>query len=629
MSKLIGTGPNQVPSNADLGTLAYQDSDYVNVGGLIVKESNDAESGLKWPFEVNLNSSAEWSGSYNLSNSGNIGPIAMYLNNDDTSITETEVSLLMSAGGAGSAQHQLTVKRTGTNTGDLIFLRRTSGGASAETLRIDTNGKVGIGASPMKDLDVVISGDNDFVTVGAKTMGTGSTNNWAGIHFGYRESNNDLYRKSAIVFQRTDLTSSNAQGKVHILNGPQSGSGSATLADAKLTIDEYGNVGIGTKSPVSPLEISRNSGNAEVELLRLSNDDDTFTNSETEQAVALSFALQAYEAGPRTSRLAAKIVARKGGAGTNDWYTTGGSTNFQGQLDFYTRQSDVLTKQMTLNEFGRLGIGTATPQEKLHVQDGVILSNVTDNWQQSSQKTNLFRAGTVSNNIDSDSTAIKVYPVITDTAGSSRLNKYWGGISFMHLDAEIWGDSYTGAHMWIGGYVENTPGQEYSGLVFATNSSTNNGSQPTERMRITKDGYVQSPYQPAFSSAKDGHMYETSGANRIENWTEKFDVGGHFDNTTGRFTAPVAGRYLFTLNAMHSGAMAGDSQWRIYKNGSNYQGSNQTNDGSSWNQCTIVAVIDLAVNDYVDPYAYSNNTNTSKYAVYAGTYSGWHGYFIG
>tara|TARA_R110002153_G_scaffold77848_1_gene199606 strand:- start:768 stop:1940 length:1173 start_codon:yes stop_codon:yes gene_type:complete len=37
-NKLIGTDPNQVPSNADLGTLAYQDADSANLGTLLVTD---------------------------------------------------------------------------------------------------------------------------------------------------------------------------------------------------------------------------------------------------------------------------------------------------------------------------------------------------------------------------------------------------------------------------------------------------------------------------------------------------------------------------------------------------------------------------------------------------------------
>jgi hypothetical protein len=111
--------------------------------------------------------------------------------------------------------------------------------SSGVTMTVDSvNAQVGIGTtSPQKKLDVVVS-VNDFASVGTAQM---SPTQWAGIHFGYREGNTS-YRKSAIVFERTDLTEPNAQGKVHILNGPQSGAGSATLSDARLTIGEAGHV---------------------------------------------------------------------------------------------------------------------------------------------------------------------------------------------------------------------------------------------------------------------------------------------------------------------------------------------------------------------------------------------------
>ena len=156
----------------------------------------------------------------------------------------------------------------------------------------------------------------------------------------------------------------------------------ASVADGsyeRMRIDGVtGNVGIGTNDPDTPLEISKDVGNTEVELLRLSHGDDTFTNSDTEQAVSVGFELPSYEAGSRSGRLAAKVVARKGGSGANDWYTTGASTNFQGQLDFYTRNSDVLTKQMTINEFGYVGVGLDNPSEKFVVyEDDSSFANTT------------------------------------------------------------------------------------------------------------------------------------------------------------------------------------------------------------------------------------------------------------
>ncbi len=132
---------------------------------------------------------------------------------------------------------------------------RTGGVAPTALLSVGYNSKVGIGTiTPQYKLDVVVD-NNSWASFGR----TISTSNYTGIHFGYLETGNTNYRKSAIVFERTDLTEGNAQGKVHILNGPQSGGGSATLSDAKFTIREDGNVGIGDTNPASQLEVNEGS----------------------------------------------------------------------------------------------------------------------------------------------------------------------------------------------------------------------------------------------------------------------------------------------------------------------------------------------------------------------------------
>ena len=47
MAKLTGTNPGQVPTNADLGTMAYQDKDNVNIngGGINLKDNNKIQLG--------------------------------------------------------------------------------------------------------------------------------------------------------------------------------------------------------------------------------------------------------------------------------------------------------------------------------------------------------------------------------------------------------------------------------------------------------------------------------------------------------------------------------------------------------------------------------------------------------
>jgi hypothetical protein len=154
--------------------------------------------------------------------------------------------------------------------------------------------------------------------------------------------------------------------------------------------------------------------------------------------------------------------------------------------------SDSPTERVRISNSGSVGIGTIDPQEKLHVEGGVILSNVSDNWQQATDKTNLFRAGGMESSISNDTTAIKVFPANGSTLSNDRIGRYWGGLSFMHLDPEYtsWGTTYTGTQMWIGGRVIDTSGQERSALIFATNSGTTSGSHATERMCIDHLGNV-------------------------------------------------------------------------------------------------------------------------------------------
>jgi hypothetical protein len=157
----------------------------------------------------------------------------------------------------------LLLRATSTaNNPAVLYENSTNGGTldlyNSATLatRISSNGNsyfvsgsVGIGTNaPQKSFEV-ISTVNDFVSVGVNLL---TTNQWAGIQFGFRDPNNiNLSRKSAIVFERDDNVESNGAGKIHILNGPQVGNANATLSDARLTIGKDGNVGIGTRNPTS------------------------------------------------------------------------------------------------------------------------------------------------------------------------------------------------------------------------------------------------------------------------------------------------------------------------------------------------------------------------------------------
>ncbi|KKU20664.1 MAG: hypothetical protein UX33_C0042G0001, partial [Candidatus Azambacteria bacterium GW2011_GWC1_46_13] len=153
---------------------------------------------------------------------------------------------------------------------------------------------------------------------------------------------------------------------------------------------------------------------------------------------------------------------------------------------------------------GNVGIGTTSPQAKLHVFGGVGLLNVSDDWQQGTGGTNLMRGGIFASSISNNTNAIKIYP----TTSTRAAGQYWGGISFMHLDPESggWGVGYPGAHMWIGGRLIDTPGQERSAFVIATNNTINNGDQPLERLVVMPDGNV------GIGTTSPGYKLDVAGA---------------------------------------------------------------------------------------------------------------------
>ncbi len=211
-----------------------------------------------------------------------------------------------------------------------------------------TNGYVGIGlTSPQKPLDV-FSNANDFVTVGAYQLGVSQ---WAGIHFGYRE-NNTNYRKSAIVFERTDNSGGggNAAGKIHILNGPAIGGGSATLADARLTVGETGYVGINAVSPTSWLHVSGTVGYGSIRI------SPTSTNGET----AIGFFSDIAGSTTNTSW----VVGQGGWSNTGDFVIGNENGGAGGNV------------RLLIERAGNVGIGTTTPGARLDVNGELLVNSV-------------------------------------------------------------------------------------------------------------------------------------------------------------------------------------------------------------------------------------------------------------
>lgn len=70
----------------------------------------------------------------------------------------------------------------------------------------------------------------------------------------------------------------------------------------------------------------------------------------------------------------------------------------------------------------------------------------------------------------------------------------------------------------------------------------------TARLSVDINGRVLTPGQPAF------HMENSGDSSVWKSGTVHVNIGNHFNNTTGVFTVPVAGTYLFQLHGQSNGA---------------------------------------------------------------------------
>ena len=135
----------------------------------------------------------------------------------------------------------------------------------------------------------------------------------------------------------------------------------------------------------------------------------------------------------------------------------------------------------------------------------------------------------------------------------------------------------------------------------------------TNAMTINHNGHITKPSQPGFeASYPDGYNTSSSPANYITNWLRvHHNYGSHFNNTNGRFTAPVDGRYLIGVimtNVSHSnphvafgingGIASGPS-----RGGTNYTETWHHNAGSG-SGLSPVHIFDLSANDYVTVWLY-------------------------
>jgi hypothetical protein len=101
----------------------------------------------------------------------------------------------------------------------------------------------------------------------------------------------------------------------------------------------------------------------------------------------------------------------------------------------------------------------------------------------------------------------------------------------------------------------------------------------TTGMTIDSTGRILTPARPAFRARLTTGSGGGSNGTLVFN-TEDFDIGGNYNTSNGRFTAPVAGVYWICFSALSAGDSSGSSLsatnaiWiHLHKNGTEIPGT--------------------------------------------------------
>ena len=224
-----------------------------------------------------------------------------------------------------------------------------------------------------------------------------------------------------------------------------------------------------------------------------------------------------------------------------------------GDVRIQSLTSDLSTAEdISLNPFGgNVGIGTSSSTAKLHV--------------------------TVA------SAGIAQY--VTNT-GSAQAYTAWG-----NSDNPAWSQDFNTP----GGLLVGIDSDETAVIYQGGNKAMRFGTNATERMRISAEGYVTTPQNPMFRGSYTGSAISTSGGIIPQN---AYIQNRNMTHSGGnRITVPVAGVYLLVHHQLSD---AVGTQTKIMVNGADL-GSTRTQNISSNNESVTTAVpVILAASDYVE-----------------------------
>ena len=133
----------------------------------------------------------------------------------------------------------------------------------------------------------------------------------------------------------------------------------------------------------------------------------------------------------------------------------------------------------------------------------------------------------------------------------------------------------------------------------------------TTGLEIDNSGRVTKPNNISFKAHQTASGWQSFGGTNetlLPFNTTQHNVGNHWSTSNYRFTAPVAGRYLFTGQLYHDANTY--FQYRIRVNGSTYVFVNNRTQGTT---AVGTVILQLSVNDYVDVTGKISNSDADDW----------------
>ena len=617
-----------VRNDGNVGIGTTSPSQLLSVKGTVALEAtNSTNAWLAYTYTDNslrFNLNGAGADEIVIDSSGNVGigttspAVNLHVN------SASDTYLLMSTSNATADNRILFRNSAGTDAGGLWYATNNNSMQfrtnSAERMRIDSNGNIGIGTSSTSTSHrVTIEGLGGDRTQPLEVLGTGSTQNFNWLISGMQQNLSAGQR--AVLFLGKSESTYNSGGMYYYHAGDGSASNELRwglfAADDLMRLSTSGNLDITGNLTVADRTVFRTAGfhdnatngnNGGVTIaggpaLIPTNGSGSATNasvslgSSAYQFNQLHLDGDTYRDGNPTGHIFKRYYAASGITGNaNDWYPIGRLSDASSTPAYFSVRAYAHTSVTFIVSMGYTGAGVNAPT--------ITILNTAQNHNGAYIA---VRRARISN---------------ANGFGTVEVQLYWTSGPGGHVEVHAWG---TGTNLEMPTSLTASSGAT---AYYTTPDWYGNTGQMSTNGSLLVGGRITAENQPYFYAlSTDVNVdYFTAGTVLNFNIAQEQQGGSNYSTTNKRFTAPVTGIYSFTC--MIYGNDGGSNHgFAFHKNGSR-RVSGMVRDGSGDGYAPAAMIIKLDANDYVDirsvGVGVSNFYGGSSY-----TYSQFSGVLIG